>query len=87
MKPAGDNQALLLTARPLVRAEPLLLTRPDAARLLSVSPRKLDQWVAAGLIPKWKCDGVMRFTLDDLRAFVAASRPKVITQQAAGGDP
>jgi hypothetical protein len=65
-----------IAARPLVQIEPLLLNRADAARLLSVSPRKLDQWVKAGLIRKWKLDGVVRFAVEELRAFVASQQAK-----------
>lgn len=59
-----------------VNIEPLLLDRHEAAAVLSISPRKLDEWAAAGLIPKWKRDGVVRFAVDDLRAFVASQKPK-----------
>jgi hypothetical protein len=61
-----------------VQMEPLLLTRPEAAAVLGIGVRKLDQWCAAGLIQKWKLDGVVRFAVDDLRAFVANQK------QAAG---
>jgi hypothetical protein len=54
----------------------LLVNRVDAARLLSISPRKLDEWVAAGLITKWKRDGVVRFNVEELRAFAATEKPK-----------
>ena len=74
---AGQNTAANL----LVDIEPLLVTRDDAARLLSVSIRKLDLWVDRGLIPKWKLDRVVRFAVDDLRAFV--QKHKVKTPSAA----
>jgi hypothetical protein len=31
--------------------EPQLLKKRDAARLLSISPRTLDDWVAKGIVP------------------------------------
>ena len=31
--------------------EPLLLKKRDVARLLSISPRTLDDWVAKGIVP------------------------------------
>jgi hypothetical protein len=72
-----DSGAALQTAAGLlVHIEPLLVNRPEAARLLSISPRKLDEWVAQGLIPKWQRDGVVRFSVEDLRAFVTSNSPK-----------
>ena len=31
--------------------EPQLLKKRDAARILSISPRTLDDWVAKGIVP------------------------------------
>ena len=31
--------------------EPLLLKKREAARILSISPRTLDDWVARGIVP------------------------------------
>jgi hypothetical protein len=72
----AGGAALKTAAGALGNVEPLLLNRVDAARLLSISPRKFDQWVNAGLISKWSFSGVVRFELDGLRAFVANQRPK-----------
>jgi hypothetical protein len=71
-----------LDLRLSVQIEPLMLCREDAAAVLSISPRKLDEWVSRGLIPKWKVDGVVRFAVDELRAFVASQKPK----RTAGDD-
>jgi hypothetical protein len=53
-----------------VQVEPLLLRKPVAAQLLTVSPRMFDDLVDAGLIGKVRIGGVVAFDVDELRAFV-----------------
>jgi hypothetical protein len=57
-----------------VRVEPLLLRRAEAARVLTVSPRMLDDLVDAGLISKVRIGGVVAFDIEDLRAFVRQAK-------------
>lgn len=48
----------------------LLVKPPDAAEILQVSPRKLADLTARGLVPAVKIDGSVRYAVADLRAFV-----------------
>jgi excisionase family DNA binding protein len=50
-----------------------LLTRKQAAKLLTISVRKLDSLVAANRIRCVRIDRSVRFTDADLNSFVAAS--------------
>src|SRR5262245_39483224 len=72
-RPAAGGAAAKAAAGPLIHVEPILVRRPEAARLLSVSQRKFDEWVAAGLIARWKFGGSVFFTVDELRRFVKAA--------------
>lgn len=51
-----------------------LLTRAEASRFLSLSPRKLDQLAASGELPRVKIGAAVRFDPADLEAFVAAAK-------------
>jgi len=60
---------------------PILLTRQDAARLLSVSLRSIDGWIASGAIPvvrkglrcvRIRYADLLDFSAKDTFAFVAA---------------
>jgi excisionase family DNA binding protein len=53
---------------------PALLTRAEASRFLSLSPRKLDQLAANGELPRVKIGAAVRFDPADLEAFVAAAK-------------
>jgi excisionase family DNA binding protein len=53
---------------------PALLTRAEASRFLSLSPRKLDQLAASGELPRVKIGAAVRFDPADLEAFVAAAK-------------
>lgn len=53
---------------------PTLLTRAEASRFLSLSPRKLDQLAANGELPRVKIGAAVRFDPADLEAFVAAAK-------------
>ncbi len=66
------DETNIIDPRVSVQIEPLLLRRDDAASVLGISPRKLDEWCSRGLIGKWKVDGVVRFSVEDLRSFVAS---------------
>jgi excisionase family DNA binding protein len=57
-----------------LRLEPLLLRRVDAAHVLGLSPRKLDNLARDGLLPKCRIGGLVRFHIDDLRQFAASLR-------------
>lgn len=60
-------------------AEPLLVTKADAARLLTVSPRHVDSLVSRGLLPKVKLGSACRFRIADIMGLVdrlAAGSPE-----------
>lgn len=63
-----EVQAASRTHRPL-----LLLTTPEAARNLSVSPRKLWALTASGEIPCVRIGRAVRYSVNDLANFVAAN--------------
>lgn len=62
----------LRTVPAFVRAE-RLLSRRQAAELLSVTTRFLDYQRSAGRIRSFKVGNVVRFRLSDLKAYVEAS--------------
>ena len=86
-RPDAGGAAQKTAAGTLESIEPILVTRPQAAELLSISVRKLDEWANRGLIRKWKLDGVVRFAVDDLRAFVASQLPEGMAIHAVEEDP
>lgn len=51
-----------------------LLSRRDAATYLAISPRKLDQLVADGQLPRVKIGSCVRFEQADLDAFIAEQK-------------
>ncbi len=51
-----------------------LLSRREAATYLAISPRKLDQLVADGDLPRVKIGSCVRFEQADLDAFIAAQK-------------
>ncbi len=51
-----------------------LLSRRDAAAYLAISPRKLDQLVADGDLPRVKIGSCVRFEQADLDAFIAEQK-------------
>ncbi|TWT86588.1 Helix-turn-helix domain protein [Pseudobythopirellula maris] len=51
---------------------PLLLTADQAAKALSISPRKLWSLTAGGEIPHVRIGRSVRYPADGLQAFVAA---------------
>jgi hypothetical protein len=57
-----------------VKIEPLLLRRADEARVLTISPRLLDDLVDAGLIGKVRIVVVVAFDIEELRAFVRQAK-------------
>ncbi len=64
MKPQETNNGDLLTQ--------LLITRKDAARLLSVNLRTIDHWLANGRLPYIKKSRkVVRIRTADILAFIA----------------
>ncbi|HEV3024960.1 MAG TPA: helix-turn-helix domain-containing protein [Pirellulales bacterium] len=54
--------------------EPILLAPPDAARALAVSPRTLWGLTASGKIPCVRIGRAVRYSPDDVRAWVAATK-------------
>lgn len=62
--------------------EPLLLKPADAARALSLSPRKLWSLTAGGEIPCVRIGKAVRYDLADLRAWI--ERQKI---QSCAGAP
>jgi excisionase family DNA binding protein len=61
----------------------LLLTEPEAAKLLNLSPRKLWELAARGTIPFLKIGAVKRYRRADLEAWVARGCPAASTPKAA----
>jgi len=51
-----------------------LLSRCEASAYLAISPRKLDQLVADGDLPRVKIGSCVRFEHADLDAFIAAQK-------------
>jgi len=52
--------------------EPQLLKKRDAARLLSISPRTLDAWVARGIVPYLAISPRLHlFNIEQVRAALA----------------
>jgi len=51
-----------------------LLSRREAASYLAISPRKLDQLVADGDLPRIKIGTCVRFDVADLEAFIAEQK-------------
>ena len=57
--------------RPPIR---YLMSHDEAAVALAISPRKLDEWVAQGLLTKRKADGGVRYLVREVEA-LAESLP------------
>ncbi|MBX3391075.1 MAG: helix-turn-helix domain-containing protein [Phycisphaeraceae bacterium] len=62
----------------------LLVKTSDAALMLQVSPRKLADLTARGMVPAVRIDGSVRYAVADLESFVR-SLPRC-TGRGAGGD-
>lgn len=75
---AGRAGHSLEEARPLPSQNMITtryIGRVDAANYLGVSPSTFDKWVRAGRISRFKMSGhVVRYSTDDLGAFLAAHR-------------
>lgn len=56
--------------------EPLLIGACDAARLLALSPRTLWALTASGAVPAVRIGRSIRYSIDDLRAFVDSRKAK-----------
>jgi excisionase family DNA binding protein len=52
----------------------LLLRKPEAARLLGISPRKLDELLSTGKIPAIRFGRSVRISIADIEDFIEASR-------------
>ena len=52
----------------------LLLMPKEAARLLGISPRKLWGLTASGEIPHVRIGRCLRYSVDDLEAFIEANK-------------
>lgn len=64
--------------------EPLLITPKDAAPLLAISPRQLATLTKSGAIPSRKIGRSRRYSLDELRAWLAAGSPTAPTGRRRG---
>jgi len=51
-----------------------LLTPKEVAKLLSVTEVCVYQWAKRGIIPSYKVEKCVRFSRDDLRAFLESRR-------------
>ena len=49
----------------------LLLTVPEAAQALAISPNKLDELIAAGLVRSVRIDGSRRVPVEALESYIA----------------
>ena len=55
--------------------EEIQLLRPeDVARMLKVAKVTPYQWAKRGVLPHYRLEGVIRFKLEDIKAFVEARR-------------
>lgn len=71
--PARAMRCSMLAPRPKL-PDPLMVTPNDAAAMLAISERKLWSLTAAGRVKRLKIDGMVRYAIEDLRAFVEAER-------------
>ena len=55
--------------------QPLLLKPPEAAKTLAISPRKLWELTDSGEIPCIRIGRAVRYSLEDLRAWVQSQQP------------
>lgn len=53
---------------------PLLVKPPEAARLLSISPRKLWELTNCGEIPCVRIGAAVRYSLSDLEAWIQSQK-------------
>ncbi|MBN1341507.1 MAG: helix-turn-helix domain-containing protein [Phycisphaerae bacterium] len=67
-----------------VLAGRLLLRESEAARVLGISPRKLWALAAGGRVPVCRIDGLKRYSVDDLKALIAAARTPAMAEATAG---
>ncbi len=51
-----------------------LLTPQDVAKILKVAKVTPYQWARRGILPHYKLEGVIRFKLEDIKAFVNERR-------------
>lgn len=49
------------------------LTKPEVAKLFQVTPRCIDKWMAAGLVPYFKIGGAVRFSRPLIEAHLATN--------------
>lgn len=55
--------------------QPIYVNQQEAARLLSTTPVQLRRWHAAGVLPQpSRIGGVVRYSVDELKAFMARHR-------------
>ena len=52
----------------------LTYTKEEAARILNIPAGSIDWLLRKGTLPRRKIAGKVRFTLDDLKAFVEVSK-------------
>jgi excisionase family DNA binding protein len=68
----GTADATLNAA--VTRSTPLLVSEPEAARLLGVSARTVWQLRADGKLPGVKIGSAVRYDPEDLRRFIASAK-------------
>jgi excisionase family DNA binding protein len=74
---AGEEVVVL--ERPFVEPRRIacLLTKEDAAEVLKISTDGVDRLVKRGELPAIRIGGLVRFTPDDMEAFISANRQEV----------
>jgi excisionase family DNA binding protein len=51
-----------------------LLTPQDVAKILKIARTTPYQWARRGILPHYKLEGVIRFKMEDIKAFVNERR-------------
>ena len=57
-------------------SECLLITVPEAAKLLAISPRNLWTLTKTGIVPCVRLGSSVRYSVEDLRTTIANNRTK-----------
>ena len=75
----------------LTDSDPLAVRHAEAARMLGLSPRKLDELVAGGVLPVARIGRARTYPVAGLRAYLAAitepARSGPLAPHATGGRP
>ena len=62
-----------------------LMTKKDAAAVLTVSVRSLERMIAAGDLPVYRIGSAVRLSRSDLDAYIMSRRTQVINVSIARG--